>query len=162
MKTECKKIREDLSAFTDGMLNEKDHASVSEHLAYCSKCRQELSILQDLVKVIGRVPTEPASSDFSNRLRQRIEAESPLQRLFRRLFIPLRVKLPLELVTAAALALVIFFVIQPSDMKQKPSDLSLGINESRQKQQADATPPAPESKGMSVLAPERGTKSGGF
>ena len=64
MSRDCKKIQNDLTAYLDGELTEKQARLVSGHLKTCPLCRQEIETLrQSLALVLEWKEIEP-SADF--------------------------------------------------------------------------------------------------
>ena len=143
MKTTCSHVQGHLSAFLDGRLDTEVEAAVTDHLKRCASCRQELSGLEKLVRTIGEIPPARAPTDFGQRLFTRIENETKVQRFLRKLFLPLRVKLPLELATAAVAVLAIYFVVQQPGFREKAADQSINMAEDRQVPVVTSAPPAP-------------------
>lgn len=113
MKSDCKKIRRQLSAFLDGALSPAEQERSARHIAHCPACRRELAALEHLTRTIADVPREEVPDGFGRRLSARIDAETHRAKWMRRLFVPLKVKLPLQFAATAALAVAIFFLVTP-------------------------------------------------
>lgn len=90
-------IRRKLSAYLDGALGAADRAKIYAHLAGCGSCRKALS---DLERTIGRLKSLPELEPppwLHARIMARVREEAlPQQAFWRRIFLPLQVKLPLE------------------------------------------------------------------
>jgi hypothetical protein len=121
---ECVKIRKLLSEHVDGLLDAKTTIQVERHLSACSDCRKQFAALKMLVDDLGALPSVQAPPDFLVSLHRRLESEAGskagtqtgLGRMWRKLFIPWRVKIPMQLVSAAAVAtlvIAIYHVQQP-------------------------------------------------
>jgi anti-sigma factor RsiW len=99
----CHDAREQLSALLDDALAASELEVVEAHLAMCSECRRELARLRGTVTLLGHLPPVHAPAGFVDRVMAETSRSSWRHRLLRALFLPLRVKLPLE---AAALVLI--------------------------------------------------------
>ena len=99
----CHDAREQLSALLDDPFAASEREAVEAHLATCSECRRELARLRGTVTLLGRLPPVHAPAGFVDRVMAESFRSSWRHRLLQAVFLPLRVKLPLE---AAALVLV--------------------------------------------------------
>jgi len=100
------------SALLDGELAPDERALVEAHLATCVECTAELAALARTLSMIHALPAARAPHGFVDRV---LEAARPLpwhRRLRRRLFQPLRVKLPLEAAAVMLVALGAVYVFQ--------------------------------------------------
>jgi len=100
------------SALLDGELAPDERAQVEAHLATCAECTAELAALARTLSMIHALPAARAPQGFVDRV---LEATRPLpwhRRLGRRLFQPLRVKLPLEAAAIMLVALGAVYVFQ--------------------------------------------------
>jgi hypothetical protein len=99
----CHDAREQLSALLDDPFAASEREAVEAHLATCSECRRELARLRGTVTLLGRLPPVHAPAGFVDRVMAESFRSSWRHRLLQAVFLPLRVKLPIE---AAALVLV--------------------------------------------------------
>ena len=100
------------SALLDGELSAAERAQVEAHLATCADCTAELAALARTLGMLHALPAARAPLGFVDRV---LEAARPLPwhgRLGRRLFQPLRVKLPLEAAAVVLVALGAVYVFQ--------------------------------------------------
>ena len=120
--TDCSEIKSLLSEYLDDALDDKAKALVDEHLRTCAACREELDSLKALVKDIGSLESVKAPADFLAQLHKRMEPRSRRSGMREWLFYPLRVKIPLQLAGAAAVALLVFSILptQESSLKLYP------------------------------------------
>ncbi|MCF8066975.1 MAG: zf-HC2 domain-containing protein [Desulfobacterales bacterium] len=117
----CRDIEKHLSAFIDNALDDEIRPRVEEHIASCTECAEKLSALQSVSNALGDLPIIKAPSDFMENLHKRIKPESFLKKLFRTLFVPFRIKIPIEFATAAMVGVLVFFVTTTQqDVKQLP------------------------------------------
>jgi anti-sigma factor RsiW len=143
---ECAETKELLSEYIDGILDRETRGLVEEHLRTCKDCREELASLRAVVKELGSLEPVGAPADFLDRVHERIERPSRSSRILRALFVPTRIKIPFQLATAAATAVLVFSLfnlMQPAkQMVGVPSD-SRPIS-SAKKPAADSAEPTPE------------------
>jgi hypothetical protein len=100
------------SGLLDGELAPDERARVQAHLVTCAECTAELAALARTLGMLHALPSARAPLGFVNRV---IEAARPTpwhRRLERRLFRPLRVKLPLEAAAVLLVALGAVYVFQ--------------------------------------------------
>lgn len=107
---ECSEIKSLLSEYIDGTLDAETKELVDQHVLKCGHCRKELASLRALVQELGSLESVEPPKDFLDQLHRRLEKRSRFSSLVRRLFIPLRIKIPLQLAGAVAMAVLVFFV----------------------------------------------------
>jgi len=107
---ECAKIRELLSEYIDGILDEQTKARVDKHLLTCEDCTEELASLRAVVDKLGSLESVEAPGDFLDKLHQRMEPGFTFRKLVQTLFVPVYVKIPLEAATAVAMVVLILAV----------------------------------------------------
>jgi hypothetical protein len=134
---ECAKIKDLLSEYIDGTLDAQTKALIDEHLLACPKCNEELASLKTLISELGSVESLKAPDDFLEKLHERLEPrfsfrkimhmlfvpgriKIPLERI---LFVPGRIKIPLEFATATAMAVLIFSILYIQEPEKMISDL---------------------------------------
>jgi len=140
---ECKEIKERLSEYIDDALDREQQHLVEDHLTSCKACREELASLQSLINEIAASETVKAPDDFMETLHARMTPGFRFRKLLRTLFVPLRIKIPLELATAGALAVLVFFVVRAPVMQKEIMTVpqkSIGTAESM------SASPAPAAK----------------
>lgn len=121
---ECSGIQELLSEYVDGTLNAKDVAVVEHHITACTVCKKELIAIRAMVKELGALEPVKAPSDFLEKIHERMEARSHFSRLIGKLFVPFRVKIPLQLAafaTAVILVVLVLNVQSPIIKTMQPS-----------------------------------------
>jgi len=115
---ECTRIKERLSEYVDGMLDAQTEARIEEHLSTCKACKEELAGLKALVKELSALESVAAPEDFLDKVHERIEPRFSLRKIIRTLFVPARIKIPLELATAAAMVVLVFAILNVQQSKQ--------------------------------------------
>jgi len=108
---ECSRISEYLSDYLDGGLDAETRQIVDGHVRECADCRRDLAALQATIRELHDLPRVAAPPDFLERIHERLDARSPLRRLGRVLFYPFKVKIPLQLAGAAAMAVLVFSLV---------------------------------------------------
>ena len=107
---DCQKAQDLLSEYVDGILGDNEASMVKRHLDDCPDCR---TTYESMVKVMGhmnRMENVDEPSDFLEKVNARLDKESTWKEFVRRLFFPLKIKLPLELAAVAvAIALIVHF-----------------------------------------------------
>ena len=71
----CNEIKELLSLYIDGMLDEGERKEVEEHLSACLECRKEYDELSEMVALLGQAGTAPVPDAFSFRLKKALKEE---------------------------------------------------------------------------------------
>ncbi|ABQ24316.1 DUF2275 domain-containing protein [Geotalea uraniireducens] len=99
-------IRRTLSAYLDNAVSPDEKAEIEAHLARCGSCRVALGDLERTVGHLKSLPEVEPPPWLTARIMAHVrDAAEPQPSLWRRIFLPLRAKLPLE-----ALALVFLCV----------------------------------------------------
>ena len=128
---ECAKIKDLLSEYIDGTLDAQTEALIDEHLLTCPKCNEELASLKTLIRELGSVESFKAPDDFLEKLHERLEPQVSFRKIMRKLFVPGRIKIPLEFATVTAMAVLIFSILyiqQPEKMIRDVPQISTHAN----------------------------------
>ncbi|MFH1792001.1 MAG: zf-HC2 domain-containing protein [Candidatus Omnitrophota bacterium] len=104
----CHESKRLLADYIDGILVPEQRAKVEAHVAGCKACRGELEFLKAYAREMGGLEKVKAPADFLVKVHERLERRSEFEGIMRRLFVPVRIKVPLEL---AAVIAVIFIVV---------------------------------------------------
>jgi hypothetical protein len=123
---ECAKSKELLSDFMDDILDGQTRALVEEHLLKCKDCREDLASLKALVQEIGSLESLNAPKDFLEKVHERIEQRSKFGQIMRKLFVPVRIKVPLELATVAATAILVLAVLNIQQPRKQIAEIPPG------------------------------------
>ncbi|MFH0839841.1 MAG: DUF2275 domain-containing protein [Candidatus Omnitrophota bacterium] len=111
----CLRVKELLSEYIDGALDAGTVALLENHVTTCRNCREELAILKTVIKDLGSTEKTKAPADFLQKVHERLERRSEFERVMRKLFVPVRVKVPLEV--AGVLATVILIVLVSNNVR---------------------------------------------
>ncbi|MBN1931702.1 MAG: zf-HC2 domain-containing protein [Desulfobacterales bacterium] len=147
---DCAEIKSLLSEYIDGTLDEKSKEVVKHHLSLCKICRQECIALKNLVMELNSLESEKPPADFLEKVHQRIRSTSPLERVLRFLFLPLRLKVPLEVAAALVSVGLIFFVFHIQPPAKKIAEISKTFNaiELAEENRSDHVAPAFEEESI--------------
>jgi len=143
---ECTQIKERLSEYVDGMLDAQTEARVEEHLSTCQACKEELAALKALVKELSALESVGAPKDFLDQVHERIEPRFSLGKIIRTLFVPARIKIPLELATAAAMVVLVLAILNVQQPKQRTVDVPGVSRELIAGKKPDVAPAKPTTK----------------
>jgi hypothetical protein len=100
----CKEVDERLSDYLDGTLGEAPLREVEAHLSSCARCLENSKELSKTINAVGSLPEVDVPPGFSERVMARVREEAEKEPLWERLFLPVRIKIPLH---ATALLVVI-------------------------------------------------------
>lgn len=139
----CADIEKHLSAYIDDELDAPIRLQVANHLSECRHCSEILESLEGVASIMGAQTTVHAPADFLDKLHERIQTESSLKKFFRRLFVPFKIKIPLEFATTAALCFLIFFVVNTS---QQIKEVSLPVSKSAPVESAEKRAPKTDTE----------------
>ena len=118
---ECGEIKELLSEYVDDVLDAETKAVMDKHISTCKDCQEELASLKALVSDLGSLESVEPPRDFLDQLHERMEKRSRFSEILRALFVPMRVKIPLEFAGAATVAVLVFsFLYTQKDQLKLP------------------------------------------
>jgi hypothetical protein len=138
----CHETRERLSDLLDEALPAPELAEVRAHLDGCPECRRELDQLRATVTLLSRVERPRAPVGFVDRVTAAAHPVPWYQRLGRRIFFPLNIKLPAQ---AAAMLLVAVLGVYLLQRTPELRDAARPERETSQRnaEPSGATSPAP-------------------
>jgi hypothetical protein len=125
---ECLRAKGLLTDYLDGILDSRSATQLEMHLSGCTGCRQQHDALKALVSELNRLEPVKSPPDFLDQIHERLESSSWRDTIVKKLFFPLRIKLPLELATATVMAVLIIGLIgiQNKELStQQPSRISI-------------------------------------
>lgn len=144
----CSGCKELFSEYIDGVLDSDTKAQFEEHVSTCANCQQELQELKILVKEIRGMEQLKAPDDFIDRLHERIEPRFSFGKIIKTLFVPMRIKIPVQLVTAMATVVLVFSIIhlQQPEKLLKDAPMMSEKEESKPELMKEPAEPLPERK----------------
>lgn len=115
----CHEARESFSALLDEALTLEERALFDAHLGDCADCRRDLERFRKTVALLHAVERGRAPVGFVDRVLAAAYPDPWYRRLLRRLFVPLPVKLPLEVAALVLVAATAVYVFQrPPEVQQ--------------------------------------------
>src|SRR4030042_1731198 len=123
----CQDIQQKLSAYVEGILHPEEKILVDEHLTSCQKCNESLSDLRKTINYVHTLKDIEPPPWLTQKVMAKIKTEvHPKKGIIQKLFYPLHIKLPIEAVVTALLAVItiyIFKTMQPEmKLAQAPSE----------------------------------------
>ncbi len=141
----CGEIKERLSEYVDDILDPATKALVDQHLSACEDCQRELASLKALVSELEALDSVDPPKDFLDQLHERMEVRSRFPKILRTLFLPMRVKIPLEFAGAVAVAILVFSILHTQKDQLRLAEPPVGLKQegaseqvTREKRQAKA------------------------
>ena len=119
----CSEIKLLLSEYIDNTINAQDRLKIDNHLKGCEKCESEYMSLKNILGELGELPTVKAPDDFLESIRTRMESGIDINTIIKKLFVPFTIKVPMQIVTAAASAVLIIFIINVFQQEKPISNL---------------------------------------
>jgi hypothetical protein len=110
----CNRVKNLLDAYIDNELEPEVRKAVKEHLSRCEECSEEFSSMKRYTEVMALLERKRAPDDFLKGVHQHLDQSSPLKQVIEKLFIPMRVKIPLEAAGVIASAVIIILLLNPS------------------------------------------------
>ncbi|MEW6585860.1 MAG: DUF2275 domain-containing protein [Nitrospirota bacterium] len=125
--TDCGKIQERLSEYLERTTSSKETAAIQEHLRSCRRCSEYLADLERTVEHVKSLEEVEPPAWLTQKVMARVKAEAEQNKgIFRKLFYPLRVKLPIEAAAGVLITIAtiyIFKTVQPeTKFVQAPSE----------------------------------------
>ncbi|UCG51038.1 MAG: zf-HC2 domain-containing protein [Candidatus Latescibacterota bacterium] len=152
---DCRDVKEHLSEYVDEMLPEKEASEIKDHLARCADCLGEYESTLKIIKHMNEMETIDAPAEFLEKVTARLEKRFSFGGWLRRLFVPLRVKLPLELAGIAAAVALLVYVFGVRDGRDL-YEVTISMSGER-----GQTIVVPEKPGEKRDEPKRRDKKGG-
>jgi hypothetical protein len=106
----CEEVQTRISEYLERSLDAISMKSVEVHLASCSRCRVDADSLADCIQGVAELPMVDLPLGFTQRVMAHVREINNKPTLWERLFLPARVKIPLQataVVLIGALALVL-------------------------------------------------------
>lgn len=148
---DCESVQNLLSGFLEGSLPEREQGGVTAHLRECLPCKAMKEGLEGTILLLRNLPPRKAPPDLLEGLRRRIAQEEASSRpLWKKLFLPAHIKIPLE----AAAAVVLFLLVNGVQIKELPTLFS-----PRPAARMDAAPAVDEGKAKAERDGERARAS---
>ena len=116
----CNEIENRLPAYLEDLLSPEEIKSMEGHLASCPRCSRafaDLKKAEELLRGLGEVEPPPF---FEQRIMSRVREEAgQKQGILRRLFYPLYIKVPVQVLATFLVAVLAFYVYQKGEPEMK-------------------------------------------
>jgi hypothetical protein len=112
----CDWVQERASEYLEGVLDPGDYRAVQDHLSTCARCHAEVEALARTIRSVTDLPLLEPPPGFSQKVMAHIREEAERPSIWGRLFLPVRVKIPIHVVTlliVSGLALYLYQANQP-------------------------------------------------
>jgi hypothetical protein len=107
----CEEVQTRISEYLERSLDAIRMKSIEVHLSSCARCRVDADSLSDCIHEVAALPMVDPPLGFAHRVMAHVREINKKPTLWERLFLPTRVKIPLQataVVLIGALALVLF------------------------------------------------------
>jgi len=153
---ECAEIRRSLSGYLDSALDAQTTSLVEKHVLTCRACRETLESLRSVVQELGDLRPVKPPEDFIEQLHDRMATRFSLKELTMRLFVPFQIKIPFQFATAAAMAVLIFFIIHTPEIEKEMADIPRPEAIRERVKETGSMDSSKESPKQEALAPASG------
>src|SRR5215467_2576719 len=116
----CAEVQKYLSDFLDKGLDDERVRPIEDHLATCSLCSEELASLAECQKLVSGLPIVEPPLGFTNRVMSRVREAAHPRSLWEWLFLPLRIKIPLQATAVVLIALLAGYIYQNEPLQHEP------------------------------------------
>ena len=104
----CEEAQKHLSDFLDGSLDDERCREIRDHFVACSLCREEMAGLAECQRLVASLPIVEPPLGFANRVMAEVREAANPPSLWQRLFLPLRIKIPLQAAAVVLIAVGLF------------------------------------------------------
>lgn len=115
----CEEIEKKLSDYIEGRLDPANAKTVQDHVFTCTRCQAEVQVLAHTRRVVSQLPLVEPLPGSSQRVMSRIREEDENTTLWRRLFWPLKLKIPIQAMTLILVAGLVMYLYQVNEPVQK-------------------------------------------
>jgi hypothetical protein len=110
----CREIEEKLHDYLENELAADERGAVEDHLSACPRCRRALADKKKAKELLRELDDVEPPPFFEQRIMARVRAEAKPSGFLRKLFFPLRVKLPIQVLSTIAVAFIAYHIYQQS------------------------------------------------
>jgi hypothetical protein len=138
----CAEVQKYLADFLDKSLDNERARAIEDHLAACSRCSDEMASLAECQRLVSGLPAVELPLGFTNRVMARVrEAENPPS-LWERLFLPLRIKIPLQATAVVLIAVLAAYIYQKEPLQRESLVAVQPENSFREQNETDRLAPS--------------------
>jgi Predicted integral membrane protein (DUF2275) len=108
----CEEVQKGLSDFLDKSLDVERAQEVSDHFAACSVCSEEMASVAECQRLVSGLPIVEPPVGFTNRVMAEVREAARKPSLWERLFLPLRINIPLQATAVVLIAALAAYIYQ--------------------------------------------------
>src|SRR5215475_2299171 len=116
----CAEVQKYLSDFLEKSLDNERARAIEDHLAVCSLCNEELAGLAECQRLVSSLPMVEPPLGLTDRVMARVREAEHSPSLWKRLFLPLRIKIPLQATAVVLIALLAAYIYQKEPLQREP------------------------------------------
>jgi len=116
----CAEVQKDLSDFLEKSVDNERARTIEDHLAVCSLCNEELAGLAECQRLVSSLPMVEPPLGFTSRVMARVREAEHSPSLWERLFLPLRIKIPLQAAAMVLIAVLAAYLYQKEPLQHEP------------------------------------------
>ena len=130
----CEEVQKHLSDFLDSSFEVERAQEIEDHLAACSLCSEEVASLAACQRLVSGLPVVEPPVGFTTRVMARVREAAHPASLWERLFLPLRIKIPLQATAVVLIAILAAYIYQKEPL-QRESEMNFPPESSFKKQE---------------------------
>lgn len=142
----CEQVQEKLSEYLDGHLDRDASGLIESHLASCPHCQAEVRALAEAKRMVAGLPAIEPPPGFSQRVMSRVREEAERPTLVRRLFFPMRNKIPIHALALLLVGGIAVYLYQTRQPVQPVATKSVPAAPELMAKQEQNAPAAPQEK----------------
>ena len=120
-------IRHKLSEYIDNAVTPTEKTAIDEHLRACTTCADALTELRKTIEQVKQIEEVEAPAWMTRKIMANVRAEAEEKKgLFRRLFYPLAVKLPIQAAAVLFLTVAVYYIYSSMHPADKYAEAPMG------------------------------------
>ncbi|MBM4145773.1 MAG: DUF2275 domain-containing protein [Nitrospira sp.] len=117
---QCNDIQEKLSAYIDGDISSEERMLIDEHLKSCEQCNKTLAEMKKTTEYVRDLGDIEPPAWLTQKIMTKIRSEAGKEKsIWRKLFYPLHIKLPVEAAVAVLLAVTTIYIFKTMQPEMK-------------------------------------------
>src|SRR5215468_6266219 len=138
----CAEVQKYLSDFLEKSVDNERARAIEDHLAVCSLCNEELAGLAECQRLVSSLPVVEPPLGFTSRVMARVREAEHSPSLWKRLFWPLRIKIPLQATAVVLIAVLAAYIYQKEPLQHEPPVAFQSENSNRDLNKTDSFVPS--------------------
>jgi hypothetical protein len=115
----CEEVQKYLSDVLDQTVDVERSQEVSEHLAACLQCSEQMASLAECQRLVSGLPIVEPPGGFTNRVMAHVREAARKPSLWERLFSPLRIKISLQATAVVLIAILATYIYQKEPLQRE-------------------------------------------